>query len=227
MYKVLMIDDDTEYIDMLSDFIKDSGFDTTKANSAKEGLELEKDNNYDLIIIDLLLGAIRGTQVAEIIRKHNDESHIIILTNSISDEDEISSLQLGVDEYIKKNTSLNVIVHRLKNVLARGHANISKSNHLLSKNEKIKIDTVNKIVYKNDEFVDLTALEIELTSYFLEHKNELLTREQILKDVWLVDGDKVFIDSRTVDVHIKNIRKKLQLKNIQSIRGVGYRWYEK
>ena len=227
MYKILMIDDDVEYLDVVCDYISEGEFQVTKALSAKEGLELEKANDYDLIIIDLFLGNVRGTQVAELIRKHNEKSYIVIMTNSVNDEDEINSLQIGIDEYIRKNTSLSVTLHRIKNVLSRQKANVAGSTVLISNLAKIKVDTENKMTYKDNEFVNITALEQELVCYFLKNKNQLLTREQILEDVWLVKGDGGFIDSRTIDVHVKNIRKKLNVKNIQSIRGVGYRWYEK
>ena len=226
MYNILFIDDDKDFGEIFTELLKENSYVIDYANKAMDGLALEKQKEYDLIILDLYLDKLTGIQMVELIRKHNSDSKIIILTNSAADQDELNGLQIGVDEYLRKNTSFEIMLQRIKSVLKNKTSNVNNSLLLFSKTENISVDTTNKLVKKDEELIRATQLEIDLLSYFLKNKNNLLKREDIFREVWKLAPDEVFISSRTVDVHVKNLRKKLNIKSIHSIRGLGYRWYE-
>ena len=227
MNKILFIDDDQDFGKVFSTLLRENEYEVEYASEAMVGLDLEKQNNYDLIIIDLYLEKFTGIQVAELIRSHNGKSRIMIMTNSIDDQDEVRALQLGIDEYLRKNTSFAVMLQRIKKVLETPTKNTEQIIILESKQEKIKVDIENHAVEKQDKIIHLTHLEFDLLVYLLKNRNVLVSRELILEKVWKLKQDEVFIDSRTVDVHIKNLRRKLNVSAIHSVRGLGYRWHEK
>ncbi|MDF9867757.1 DNA-binding response OmpR family regulator [Bacilli bacterium PM5-3] len=227
MKKVLFIDDDAEFGKVFTNLLKENNFDVDFVCEVNEGLELEKNNDYELIIIDLYLKKFTGIQIVELIRLNNKKSKIIILTNSIDDHDEIKSLQYGVNEYLRKNTSFFVMLERIKKVIDTPIEEYQEITTLESASENIKVDIKNHTVEHNGNEIHLTYLEFDLLVYFLTNKNILLSRNSILEQVWKLKEDEMFIDSRTIDVHIKNLRKKMKIDSIHSIRGMGYRWHEK
>lgn len=227
MNKILFIDDDTEFGETFSELLLDNGYDVDYINNVSEALKKEKEKGYDLIIIDLYLEKFTGVQVVELIRNHNNTSKIMIMTNSIDDQDEIRLLRLGIDEYLRKNTSFFVMLERIRKVLISQKSQNIDDLILQDKNEKVVVDINKHLVEKEGSNIYLTHLEYDLLIYLLKNKNVLLSRESILENVWKLKEEEVHIDSRTVDVHIKNLRRKLKVTAIHSIRGVGYRWYEK
>ena len=227
MNKILFIDDDIEFGKVFTELLQQNDFHVDFVTDVTSGLELEKNNEYELVIVDLYLEKFTGLQVVELIRAYNTKSKIMIMTNSVNDFDEVRALQLGVDEYLRKKSNFSLMLERITKVLNTPRKNTRYEMDLESKEEKITIDVENRIVEKDNENIDLTPLEFDLLVYLLRNKNMLLSRTEILENVWKLKKDEVFIDSRTVDVHIKNLRRKMNLNSIHSIRGSGYRWYEK
>ncbi|MDF9867193.1 two-component system response regulator RegX3 [Bacilli bacterium PM5-3] len=227
MNKILMIDDDNEFISVFSELLITNDFVVDCIDNAKDGIEMAQSNNYDLIIIDLYLKKFTGFQVLELLREKNVNSKIIILTNSVDDVDESKALYLDIDEYLRKTTSFKIMIQRIKRVLSSATQINKGADVLRSDSERVIINIRERLVTKNNEVIHLSNLEFDLLCLFLQNKNVLLSRETILEKVWRLGENEVFIESRTVDVHVKNLRNKLNIKAIVTVRGMGYRWYEK
>ncbi|MDF9866741.1 two-component system response regulator VanR [Bacilli bacterium PM5-3] len=225
MKKILFIDDDTEYARMIIDLLKELNYNVDYSSSSIEGLEMAKKINYDLVIADLYLDKLNGNQIAEMLKVYREDAKVIILTNSTNPSDEVRGLQVGVDDYVKKDVSFEILVERIKRLIQDKKTSMSIKT-IKSDVEQIKIDRENRIVKKDDVEVHLTMLEFDLLVYLLKNKNQLLSREQIIEKVWKVPADSLHVDLRTVDAHIKNLRSKLALSSIVSVRGIGYRWHE-
>lgn len=227
MKKIILIEDDKEYSDVISMLLTEAGYDITIENNAFEALKTIETQMFDLAIIDLDLDTLNGIQVAELINRTNPETKIMILTGSIHDEDEINALDNGVDAYVRKSVSFKVLLKRIQHIFSNEAKRKRKAKALVSKKERIKLLVEQKIVLQNSEEVHVTNLEYDLLEYFLSNKNDLLSRERILENVWKVRIGDSMVDPRIIDTYVKNIRQKLMITSIYAIRGVGYRWYEK
>ena len=227
MYRVLILDDDQDYVELLKKYLENNGFTVAWVRQPSEVIKMIEDGNkYEAIIIDLFLDKFNGRQVAQMIRDVDANIPLIILTSSSEASEEIKSLQANIDEYVKKEWELSVILERIKKVINK-NVSESQSNLLTSNGQHIEVDVVNRAVKQNGEMIKLTPIQFDLLVYFLRNKNKLLTREDIFCRVWGLDLDDLKIDSRNIDVQVKNIRTKLNLNNIYSVRALGYRWYEK
>ncbi|MDL2211477.1 response regulator transcription factor [Erysipelotrichaceae bacterium OttesenSCG-928-M19] len=225
MNSILIIEDDLDYGEILKQFLIDSGFSVELVSDSISGVNLIKENQYDLIISDLYLDKLNGAQVIDLVKMYNAESKTMMISNSTDSNDELKSLRVGADDFIKKDSTFEVILARVNNVLEK-NKNKTKIKVLKSDAEEIELDKVNRIVYKQGKMVALTGMEFDLIAYFLAHKNELLSREVLIEKVWKIPLDSASIDLRAVDAHIKNLRSKLKISSILSVRGIGYRWYE-
>lgn len=226
MEKILLIEDDKEYGEILEQMLSDTGYEVTRIEDSIEGLEYGKNNEYDLIISDLYLDKLTGAQVIEMIKMYRPDARVLMISNSVDTNDEIKSLRVGANDFVKKDSPFEVFLARVKNLIAK--KSVSKTNFrmLSSETEGIEIDQQNRLVKKDGQFVHLTNVELDLLIYMLQHKNALLSRENLIENVWKVPVESSSIDLRTVDAHIKNLRRKLNLTSIFSVRGIGYRWYE-
>lgn len=222
MSKILLVDDSKEFCTFMKEFLETHGFTVYTAESAIAGLQIFKSKIIDLVITDLQMEEVNGVQFMMLIRELHPEAKIIILTNSSSEEDEVKGLDLRVNEYLKKNTSLKVILTRINRVLRDREK--TKVEELVSLEEGLVVKLRQRKVYKDGELMELTKKEYDLLIYFLKNKNRVLSREMILRDIW--SEDIQLIDERVIDTHIKNIRSKLLLTSLYSVRGVGYEWVE-
>jgi len=223
MKNILFVEDDALYRDVFMDLLVGEGYHVTTAENAAEGMKLFKDEKFDMVISDLEMDVMSGTQLVDLLRKIDPQIRIIILTASEDEKDELLCLERNVDEYLVKTAPINVLLKRIELVFKRQRA-IPKEK-LSSALENIHIaDKKNNIVEKNSQTIQLTRKEMDLLIYFLEHKNQVLQRDDILHAVW--HNNKGYYDSRTVDTYVKKIRSKLQISSIVSVRGVGYEWAE-
>ncbi|MDR1782139.1 MAG: response regulator transcription factor [Bacilli bacterium] len=230
MRKVIYIDDDTEFGKLFSEFLERNGFDIDFCSDIHETLDKVKNNNYDLIIIDFFLKDFNGVQFAELINQIKPNLKIIILSNSTTINDEIEALSSNIiDEFIKKEDTLNVILARIRKVMnLRNKKESSNHNKVVYSNlENLKVDIENRIVTKNNKLIQLSFLEFDLLITFLKNPNVCLSRQELLNKVWKLENSNNYTDTRTIDVHVMKLRKKLNVNCIKSIRGYGYCWYEK
>lgn len=222
MKKILLVDDSLEFCQFMKEFLETHGLEVLTTQDPMEGITLFRQSMVDLVITDLKMGEVDGLQLMALIQESYPEAKVIILTSSESEEDEFRGLDLKADEYLKKGTSLKIILMRILRVLEK--ENQDSSDVLYSKRENLTVKKRSRQVYKENELVPLTRKEYDLLILFLQNKNRVLSREVIFRSVW--NKDSQLVDSRVIATHIKQIRAKLSLTSLFNIRGVGYEWAE-
>ncbi|GLB46249.1 DNA-binding response regulator [Philodulcilactobacillus myokoensis] len=226
--KILVVDDEKPITDIEKFNLKKEGYDVVVAYDGEEALKKVKDDNPDLIILDLMLPKIDGLDVAREVRKTHDMP-IIMVTAKDSELDKVLGLELGADDYVTKPFSNRELVARVKANLRRQTTNENNSQSPDKKNQDIKIGdlVIHPEAYsvtKRGKNIDLTHREFELLHYLAEHMGQVMTREHLLQTVW---GYDYFGDVRTVDVTVRRLREKVEDNPSHPIwlitrRGVGY-----
>ena len=218
MSKILIVEDDPSIQALLHDFIKEAGYSVVLAADGVEALAKYSEQNFDLVLLDIMLPKIDGYGVCEVIRQKSDVP-IIMLTALDSEENQIKGLDLQADDYITKPFSMPVLLRKIGAVLRRS----SKQDYTpqtISYND-LTLDLDGYKVYWREESIDLTPREFEILRELITHKGRILTRQNLLQNLWKYE---FFGDERIIDTHIKNLRKKLGAADyIETIRGVGYR----
>lgn len=218
MSKILIVEDDPSIQALLHDFIEEAGYGVVLAADGVEALAKYSQQDFDLVLLDIMLPKIDGYGVCEVIRQKSDVP-IIMLTALDSEENQIKGLDLQADDYITKPFSMPVLLRKIGAVLRRS----SKQNYTpqtISYND-LTLDLDGYKVYWREESIDLTPREFEILRELITHKGRILTRQNLLQNLWKYE---FFGDERIIDTHIKNLRKKLGAADyIETIRGVGYR----
>jgi len=221
--KILVVDDEKDLCEILQFNLENEGFDVDVAHSAEEALEMEI-STYNLILLDVMMGQMSGFKMASILKKDLTLKHIpiIFLTAREKENDMLTGFSIGADDYISKPFSIKEVIARVKAVSARTGAPVL--NETVSYKSLI-IDIEKKDLKIDDETVKLTKTEFELILLFLQNKNRILSRADIMQKVW---GDDVFVTDRTVDVNIARLRKKINPygKLIVTKQSYGYGFME-
>lgn len=216
---ILVVEDEYDIRELLKEFLTQAGYDVVTAEDGLEALEKFKSFNYNLIILDIMLPKIDGYVLCEIIRKESNVP-IIMLTALDSEENQLKGFDLNIDDYITKPFSMKVFLKRVEAVLRREKKILDDTTISHEINYKnIKVDTNTFLVFVDGNKIDLTIKEYELLIMLLKNRGKVLSRENLLSTLW---GYDYYNDSRVIDTHIKNLRKKLNLDFIETIRGVGY-----
>jgi len=218
MSKILVVEDDLSIQALLCDFIEDAGHSVVLAADGVEALSKYSEQQFDLILLDLMLPKIDGYGVCEVIRQKSNVP-IIMLTALDSEQNQIKGLDLQADDYITKPFSMPVLLRKIAAVLRRT-ARQDETPQTLSY-KTLTLDLGAYRVYSEQRNIDLTPREFEILRELILHKGRILTRQNLLQMLWKYE----FLgDERIVDTHIKNLRKKLGGADyIETIRGVGYR----
>jgi DNA-binding response OmpR family regulator len=207
--KVLIADDEQDMLKILKAYFEKEGFQVLLAKDGEEALELFYEEKIDLAILDWMMPKRNGITVCQEIKK-NSSVKVLVLTAKSENEDELAALQSGADEYVKKPFHPGILLTRAKKLLNQG-------NRIQVKD--LQIDVTKNKVYKNDKELEITKTELELIKCFLNHKGTILTRKKLLDIVW---GFAYFGDERTVDTHIRRLRKKIGEDIIKTHHGLGY-----
>lgn len=218
--KILVVDDEERMRKLLKDFLVRKQYQVVEASDGEQAIDLFVENNdFDLIILDVMMPRMDGWEVCREIRKIS-KVPIIMLTAKGEESDELLGFELGVDEYITKPFSPRILVARVDAILRR-------TNHI-GQNEieiagDIEVNQAAHIVTVKGKTVELSFKEFELLTYFIQNKGIALSRENILNNVWNYD---YFGDARTIDTHVKKLRSKLGDcgKYIMTIWGMGYKF---
>lgn len=218
MNKILVVEDDLDIQELLQNFLQESGYDITVANDGLEAINLFSDDDFDLILLDILLPKIDGFSVCEFIRKKS-QIPIIILTALNGEKEQIKGLDLQVDDYITKPFSMPVLVRKIAAVLRRA-SKTSEQEHKTISYDNLILDFDDYTASVNGISYELTQREFEVLRELLLNRGRILTRQNLLNKLWKYD---FYGDERVIDTHIKNLRKKLNITFIQTIRGVGYK----
>ncbi|CED94753.1 response regulator transcription factor [Romboutsia ilealis] len=224
MKKILICDDQESVHETIGEYLKLEGMEYVSAFDGLDALEKVKTLDIDLVLLDLMMPKMLGTDVCKEIRK-NSNVPIIMLTAKGETVDKIIGLEIGADDYISKPFSPREVVTRVKTVLRRIHSsNIYKPKNILNY-DNLRINLDNHEVYINNEILNITPKEIKILYTLALNKGTTLSREYILSEVW---GYDYFGDTRVVDTQIKRLRKKIDMDNlnwgIKSVYGVGYKF---
>lgn len=229
MEKVLIVDDEIDLLKMVDFNLRNAGFATVQAKTGKEALKLARGENPDLILLDLMLPDVLGTEVCRMLKADNatKEIPIIMVTAKGEEIDRVVGFELGAEDYVVKPFSPRELVLRVRALLKRARRNFASdegSAETLTFGE-IVVDQARHKVMVGDREPQLTALEFRLLSTFIKRRGRVQSRERLLDDVWGID---VEVTTRTVDTHVKRLREKLGDAGsyIETVRGVGYRFAE-
>ena len=217
MKKILVIEDEKNIQNIIKEFLESAKYKVNTADDGLEGINLIQNNNYDLILLDIMMPKIDGFVVCEMIRK-NSNVPIIILTALTDEESQLKGFDKLADDYITKPFSMPVVLKHIEAILRRTENINNKVDVLKYKNISLNIETYD--VFVDNKKVALTYREFEILKLLLENQGKVFTRDNILNSIWNYD---YFGDDKIVNTHIKNIRKKLGYDYIETIRGVGYR----
>lgn len=219
MAKTILIIEDEEAIQgVVKAFLEDEGYNVVLASDGLEGMEKFHEHRPDLILLDLMLPKMSGFSVCEAIRKES-QVPIIMLTALDDDASQMKGFDVLADDYIIKPFSMPLVLRRIEAVLRRTEQGIEEDPSVIRYKE-ITLDTENYEVLVGTDEVSLTSREFEILKLLLENPGKVFSRESLLDSVW---GYEYYGDQKIVNTHIKNIRKKLGVDYIETIRGVGYR----
>ncbi|NLU10165.1 MAG: response regulator transcription factor [Tepidanaerobacter acetatoxydans] len=224
--KILVVDDEVNILELLEFNLENAGFDVLTCDNGEDALKLAKTNNLDLIILDLMLPGLDGFEVCKLLKKDEDtyDIPIIMLTAKSDETDKVIGLELGADDYITKPFGIREIIARIRVILRRVDGTRPDMPNIIKIGDII-IDSDRHIVKKQGELIELTLREFRLLEVLAQNQGNVVSRDFLLNEVW---GNDYLEDSRTIDVHIRKLRKKLEddpefPKYIETIRGVGYK----
>ena len=217
MKKILVVEDEKDIQNIIKAFLENAKYKVETADDGLDARNLIQRNNYDLIVLDIMLPKIDGFTVCEMIRK-NSNVPIIILTALTDEESQLKGFDKLADDYITKPFSMPILLKHIEAILRR--TDNSKESVGILKYKNMVLNTENYEVFVDNKKIPLTYREYEILKLFLENQGKVFTRDNILNSIWSYD---YYGDDKIVNTHIKNIRKKLGYDYIETVRGVGYR----
>ena len=203
---ILVMEDDVNIQELIVEFLKAEGYDVDYASDGLEGIQLFKKKEYDLVLLDIMMPNLDGYSVCKMIRQTSNVP-IIFLTALNEESNQLKGFELECDDYITKPFSFNLLIQRVKAVLRRGRINISSDLLIF---EKLKLDLNTYSVQIDDQNIELTLKEFNILKMLIEKYPQVVTRENLLDSIW---GYDYYGDTRIVDAHIKNLRKKIRTKS--------------
>ncbi len=217
---ILLIEDEVKLARFVELELRYEGYDVTVCHDGREGLKQVSDGNFDMLLLDLMLPGLTGIEICRRVRKFS-QIPIIMLTAKDEVMDKVAGLDSGADDYLTKPFAIEELLARMR--VAFKHTSAGSTNKMVLEVQGLKIDTDKRLVTVDDKVVDLTKKEYELLLYLVQNKNIVLSREQILNEVW---GYSYIGETNVVDVYIRYLRSKIdeafERKYIHTIRGVGY-----
>ncbi|PFY84288.1 response regulator transcription factor [Bacillus toyonensis] len=215
-YHILVVEDDQEIQELIKQFLMTQQYKVIVASDGLEGMKQFNKQSFDLILLDVMMPNLNGFEVAKMIRSQSNIP-IIMLTALEEEQDQMKGFDLGIDDYITKPFSFHVLMRRVEAVLRRSN-NQSTDNHFVFR--ELHVDSDAYKVYVNRVDVPLTTKEFEILQLLLQNEKKVLTRENIVEKIW---GYEYAGDTRMIDTHMKNIRKKLDIPYIKTVKGIGYK----
>lgn len=226
MAKVLIVEDEETLARNLSEKLKGEGFNVLTAKDGEDGLEKIRGEHPDLIVLDIMLPKLDGLSLCRIVRRDPVTSHIpiIMLTARGTEVDKIVGLESGADDYVVKPFGLGEFLARVRAVMRRAPGRPALQDELIS--DDLRLSLTSRRLFKGEQVITLSNKEFDLLAELMRNRNVVLSRDLILTKVW---GYDYFVDKRTVDVHIRWLREKIEddpsnPRRISTVRGVGYRF---
>jgi DNA-binding response OmpR family regulator len=229
MTRILVVEDEENLVDLLRGYLEQEGYDVSQAGNGPDGVRQARETGPDLIILDVMLPGFDGVEVCRQIRRFSD-AYVLMLTARAEEIDKIVGLSVGADDYVTKPFSPREVVARVKAMLRRPRGQLGPSwdaglqaPSVLQVGD-LTIDEGQRTLRRAAQEIQLTAREFSLLLTLARHPGRVFTRAQLLEQVW---GDEYY-DDHVVDVHVANLRKKLEDESaepryVQTVRGVGYR----
>jgi len=220
--KIFIIEDESSIIKLIEHNLKKNGFIVSSSANGNDGLKELKKFHPDLLLLDWMLPDLSGIEICKNIRKDNSFKHlpIIMLTAKGEVEDKIKGLDSGVDDYLTKPFSFNELMARIKAVIRRSNPNTVSDN---LEYDDLLLDRIEKRVFRDNQEIKLGPTEFRLLEFFLTNPKRVYSRDQILEHVW---PNNINVESRTIDVHIRRLRKSINFENkkelIRTVRSSGY-----
>ena len=223
---ILIVEDEVAILTGLKDVFVYHGYQVDSAETGPAGLQKALSGSFDLILLDVMLPGMSGFEICEEVREHNRDQPIIMLTAKSAEEDIIQGLTLGADDYVTKPFSVAQLVLRVQAVLRRSQIGI-ESRDLIRLSEDTEIDCLNLTCQRGSESVSFTRRELEVLQYLHANSQRPVPRDELLVKIWGYTKD-MQIETRTVDIHIAKLRRKIEHnpaepRHLLTIRGAGYR----
>ncbi|KMT22385.1 response regulator transcription factor [Clostridium cylindrosporum] len=221
MYKILVVDDEERIREIIKKYAVFEGYEVKEACNGMEAIEISRNNQFDIIILDIMMPELDGFSTCKEIRKHKN-TPVIMLSARGEEYDKIHGFELGIDDYVVKPFSPKELMMRVGAIIKRSKTSLDIKKEIVKFNG-LTVDFTGRLVYIDDVKIDMSPKEYDLLFYMVKNRGIALTRENIINNVW---GYDFFGDDRTLDTHIKLLRKSLgdYSKHIVTLRGVGYRF---
>lgn len=233
--KILIVDDEPHILELLKYNLENENYEVIQAETGIEALK-KLNKNISLAILDLMLPDIDGLEILKTLRKNNETSNIpvIVLTAKGDEFDRVLGLELGADDYIAKPFSIRELIARIKALLRRVNDNSNNNNIEIENNKNIikfddvEMNEINRSVSINNKIIEMTLKEFELLRLIIKSPGKVFTRDELLEKIW---GYDYIGETRTIDVHIRQLRKKIEKDDsnpiyIKTVRGIGYKFRE-
>lgn len=218
--KILLVDDDPDILEFLEYYLRKEGYIISKASNGKEALKIANTEVPDLILLDVMMPQMDGIETCQELRKNSKlkDTYIIFLTARIEEYSEIAGFSAGADDYLNKPIKPGALLSRIKAVVKRRSK--APESTILEIGD-LKIDkTSYEVTYKGEK-LHFARKEFELLFMLASSPGKVFTRDKILEDIW---GDDVYVGDRTIDVHIRKIREKIDPESIKTVKGIGYKF---
>ena len=216
-YKILVVEDDNQIQELIVEFLSSQDYIVETANDGVEGYEKFKEGEYDLVILDVMMPRLDGHSLCKMIKSVDKEVSVIFLTALGDEENEIKGFDLKADDYISKPFSFNILIKRVEAVLRRKNREKVEEEVLRFEGLKLELQTFKS--YVEGEERELTLKEFNILKLMISSYPTVVSREKLIEKIW---GYDYFGDTRVIDAHMKNIRKKIKKDYIKTIKGVGY-----
>jgi two-component system alkaline phosphatase synthesis response regulator PhoP len=222
-YRILLVDDEPDILEFLSYNLRKEGYEVVTSLNGKDGLAKAKTFLPHLAILDVMMPEMDGIETCREIRliKELKNTIVIFLTARGEDYSQIAGFDAGADDYVTKPIKPRVLVSRIKALLRRYKEEQAENKDLIIELDEFSIDREKYLVIKEGQEYHLPRKEFELLCLLVSKPDKVFTREEILSGIW---GDDVIVGDRTIDVHIRKIRERLDTQNIKTIKGVGYKY---
>lgn len=222
-YKILVVDDDPDIVEIISYNLEKEGFQVATANNGKGAIDMVKKDKPHLIILDVMMPGMDGVETCETLRSNSKNDNIIIafLTARGEDYSQIAGFDAGADDYITKPIKPKVLISRIKALLRRKGNIQQEDNSLIIDIKDLKIDREQYLVFKGSKQIELPRKEFELLLLMASKPGKVFNREEIFSNIW---GHDVVVGGRTIDVHIRKLREKIGDGYIKTIKGIGYKF---
>lgn len=228
-FRILIVEDEEPIRSGLIDVFLFHGYEVDSSCDGNDGLNKALRGSYDLLLLDVMLPGVDGYQICERVRAADSDQPIIMLTARSSDDDIIQGLTLGADDYVPKPFSITQLVLRVQAVLRRSRLSVELKNHI-KLGEEVTVDCLNLSGYRGRKALAFTRREMEMLQYLQANSERPVSREELLNQVWGY-ARSIQLETRTVDIHIAKLRRKLEANPRQprfliTVRGAGYRLLE-